>query len=75
MSFGKKSSAPAAPTPTFTPQAGPTTITRTANTAEAQDRMAQTKAPESSLLASGGSQDEEELRRRHAPATAGGGMY
>ena len=61
MSFGKKSSAPAAPAATFTPVAAPTPAPQ-ANTvsAEAQSRAASQQGAQS-LLA-----DSEEEQRRKA---------
>lgn len=72
MGFGKKSSSNnnSTPQPTFTPQAqpaqSPTTINRSANTAEAQDRAA--TAQKTSLLATDTTSDEE-MRRRQGAAT------
>jgi len=68
MSFGKKSSTPSTPQPTFTQQAQTTQpITRTANSAEAQDRVASTADPQSALLSSGqtsATAEDDELKRR-----------
>ena len=65
MSFGKKSSAPAAPAATFTPVAAPAPAAQ-ANTvsAEAQNRAASTQGAQS-LLAD----TEEEQRRKAAMGT------
>lgn len=65
MSFGKKSSTPSTPQPTFTPKESTgQPITRTANTAEAQDRAASSSDPQSALLASSSSTEDDELKRR-----------
>lgn len=68
MSFGKKSNntQQTTPQPTFTRTDSPQTqpITRVANSAEAQDRMA-TNNSASALLA----QDDEEMQRRRNGST------
>lgn len=75
MSFGSKKSASTTPTATFTNQPQtPSTITRTAGTAEAKDRVDSSSDPQSSLLSST-STDEEELKRRSVEPSPSGGMY